>query len=136
MKRLYVSTANRFAPLDELYPLQGLGSNAWPRGRSYYDVSQFLAPYRVGYFQDGSLQGLGAPSSSITAAVDQNAPPNVKRFLIAGEPVPTLGRDASLPFNQISRTAYAVTALVALGISYVSYKQFKKRQKAQSGGQP
>jgi hypothetical protein len=82
--------------------------------------------------------GLGAgPSGSVTNAIDQNASPNVKRFLIAGEPVPTLGRDISLPFNQTSRMAYAIIGVVALGISYVSYKQFKKRQKAQGtqGGQ-
>jgi len=145
MKRIYVSTADRYAPLDSFHDIQGLGaSNQWPAGRSYYDVSQYRAPYRVGYFQDGSLMGLGAirtlaagaPAGAVESAIDQNAPPDVKRFLIAGEPVPTLSRDLSLPFNQTSRTAYAIIGVLALGISYVSYKQFRKRQKAQSGGHP
>lgn len=110
--------------------LQGLGHDKilthWPKGRSYSDIATFRAPYTSSYFQSGSLLGLGAPPSSIAAAIDQSAPANVKRFLLSGEPVPALSNNVSLPLNQVPRLGYGVIALGALVLSYVSYKRFKK----------
>jgi hypothetical protein len=170
-------------------PFQGLGAS-WPAGRSYWDVSQFRAPYNQGYYQNNDLRGLGeatapapgacadgsgnwlplpkpdggvqmiCPSSpywkkavyyhyllklrhlesmgavpaSLAKAIDQNAPPDVKRFLLAGEPVPTTARDMTLPFNQVPRWAYGVLAVAAAGVSYASYKRFKKRTGAPANG--
>ncbi|HEX3139413.1 MAG TPA: hypothetical protein VHQ87_05130 [Rhizobacter sp.] len=116
--------------------LQGLGADKiltrWPRGRSYSDIATFRAPYKTSYFQDGSLLGLGAPPSSIAASIDQAAPPNVKRFLLSGEPVPALANNVALPTNQVPRLGYGLIALGALTLSYVSYKRFKKA-KGQAG---
>jgi hypothetical protein len=146
VKRLYVDPANSYAYLNAAV-LQGLGSaneNArtlipntkWPRGRSYYDVATFRAPYKTGYYQDGSLLGLGgvlgAVPTSVATSIDAGAPPEVKRFLLSGEPVPTLSKNVQLPFNQIPRMGYGVAALAALGLSYFSYKRFKKNNPSKS----
>ncbi len=112
--------------------LQGLGGDVilppWPRGRSYYDISMFRSPYKRGVFQtdNPALLGLGAPPSSISASIDQSAPPDVKRFLLSGEPVSPLVNNVSLPANQVPRMGYGIIALGALALSYVSYKRFKK----------
>lgn len=128
-KRMYVDSSNSYSFLKGAV-LQGLGSNTiltkWPKGRSYHDTGYFRSPYTRGYYQDGSLLGLGAPPSSIAASIDQSAPPNVKRFLLSGEPVPALSNNVSLPLNQVPRLGYGVIALGALALSYVSYKRFKK----------
>ena len=100
----------------------------WPAGRSYHDVSRFRSPYSSGYFQDGSLLGLGVPPTSIPGAIDANAPPNVKRFLLSGEPVSQISNNVSLPFNQVPRLGYGIIALGAAALSYYSYKQFKKNK--------
>lgn len=136
MPRQYVSTADSYAILKGAV-LQGLGSEGntiltkWPKGRSYYDVSYFRSPYKHGYYQDGSLRGLGAPAASIPAAIDANAPPDVKRYLLSGEPVSPVVNNVSLPFNQVPRLGYGIIALGAAALGYVSYKRFKKNK---SGG--
>jgi hypothetical protein len=112
--------------------LQGLGNNtilkSWPRGRSYYDVSFFRSPYKRGVYQtdNPALLGLGAPPATVTSAIDQSAPPDVKRFLLSGEPVSPLVNNVSLPLNQVPRWGYGVIALGAAALGYVSYKRFKK----------
>ena len=127
--RLYVSTADSYAILKGAV-LQGLGADEiftrWPKGRSYHDIAWFRSPYRSGYYQDGSLLGLGAAPSSVAAAVDQSAPPHLKRFLLSGEPMPQLENNVSLPLNQVPRVAYGIMAVAAVGLCYVSYKRYKK----------
>lgn len=136
MTRQYVSTAHSHSILTGAV-LQGLGSTIltkWPKGRSYHDVARFRAPYVSGYFQDGSLLGLGAPPAAIVSAVNSSAPPNVKRFLLSGEPVSQLENNVSLPFNQIPRLGYGAIALGAAALSYYSYKKFKKSKASSKGG--
>jgi hypothetical protein len=130
-RRLYVDNAHDHSMLTGAV-LQGLGKDtiltAWPKGRSYNDISYFRSPYTRGVFQtdNPALLGLGAPPSSIAASIDQAAPPNVKRFLLSGEPVPALANNVALPTNQVPRLGYGIIALGALALSYVSYKRFKK----------
>ena len=130
-RRLYADVAHDHSFLRGAV-LQGLGGEVilqkWPRGRSYQDVSHFRAPYLRGVFQTDNppLLGLGAPPANISASIDQSAPPDVKRFLLSGEPVSTLTNNISLPTNQVPRLGYGVIALGALALSYVSYKRFKK----------
>lgn len=136
MPRQYISTAHNHAILTGAV-LQGLGSDghiipSWPRGRSYHDIATFRAPYKTGMFNPNGLQGLGAPPATVPAAIDQSAPPNVKRFLLSGEPVSPLVNNVSLPFNQVPRLGYGLIAVGALALSYVSYKRFKKA-KGQQG---
>ncbi len=129
--RIYADTAHAHSMLRGAV-LQGLNGDVilqkWPRGRSYQDISHFRSPYKRGVFQTDNppLLGLGAPPSNITAAIDQSAPPDVKRFLLSGEPVSHLSNNVSLPTNQVPRLGYGVIALGALALSYVSYKRFKK----------
>lgn len=127
--RLYVDNANAYAILSAAV-LQGLGSAApnttWPRGRTYWDIATFRAPYTTGYYQDGSLLGLGAPPASLSQGIDATAPPHLKRFILSGEPMPTLAKNAALPFNQIPRAVYGVAAVAGLALAYVSHKRFKK----------
>lgn len=132
-KRLYVDSSNSYSILKGAV-LQGLGANTiltkWPKGRSYNDIARFRAPYVNSYFQDGSLLGLGAPPSTIGGAIDQAAPPNLKRFLLSGEPVPALSNNVSLPFNQVPRLGYGLIAAAAAALTYFSYKRFKKTSAA------
>jgi hypothetical protein len=136
MSRQYVSTAHSYSILRGAV-LQGLGSGdiiqQWPKGRSYHDIAWFRSPYRSGYYQDGSLLGLGAVPASIAASIDNAAPPEVKRFLLSGEPVSRLSNNVSLPFNQVPRLGYGIIAAAAAGLCYVSYKRYKKG-KTVSGG--
>ncbi len=131
-RRMYVDNAHDHSMLTGAV-LQGLGTDKilthWPRGRSYSDIATFRAPYTTSYFQSGSLLGLGAPPSSIAASIDQAAPPNVKRFLLSGEPVPALANNVALPTNQVPRLGYGLIAAAALTLSYVSYRRFKKQGK-------
>ena len=134
MARQYISTAHSHSILRGAV-LQGLGStilSKWPKGRSYHDIATHRAPYKSGYYQDNSLMGLGVPPTSVPAAIDANAPPDVKRFLLSGEPVSALSNNVSLPFNQVPRLGYGVIALGAAALSYFSYKKFKKA-KGQQG---
>jgi len=128
-RRLYVDNAHDHSMLTGAV-LQGLGADhiiqKWPRGRSYHDIATFRAPYTSGYYQDGSLMGLGAPPASITSSIDAAAPPEVKRYLLSGEPVSQLANNVSLPLNQVPRLAYGIIALAATALSYYSYKRFKK----------
>jgi hypothetical protein len=128
-RRLYIDPANSYAILNAAV-LQGLGSNniltKWPKGRSYNDIATFRAPYTTSYFQDGSLLGLGAVPASAASAIATKAPPNLKRYLLSGEPMPALANNVALPTNQIPRWAYAVMAVGAGALGYVSYKRFKK----------
>lgn len=81
--RLYISTADFNAPFDAAN-LSGLGCAVdtgrgifgpgghgggifqttvsglgnWPKGRSYWSIASFRAPYANGYFQDNNLMGL------------------------------------------------------------------------------
>lgn len=129
-RRIYADTAHDHSFLTGAV-LQGLGADkiltAWPKGRSYHDIATFRAPYTTSYFQSGSLLGLGAPPSTIASAIDQSSPPDVKRFLLSGEPVSKLSNNVALPMNQVPRLGYGVIALGALALSYVSYKRFKKQ---------
>lgn len=130
MTRQYISTAATHSLLTGAV-LQGLGYDghiipSWPKGRSYHDIGHFRSPYVNGMLNPRGLRGLGAPPTSITAAIDQSAPPDVKRFLLSGEPVSPLVNNVSLPFNQVPRLGYGIIAAGALALSYVSYKRFKK----------
>lgn len=130
-RRIYVDRSHAHAPFDNAV-LQGLGlnpvdRNGWPAKRTYVDVAHFRAPYdEFGYFQDNTLQGMGAIDPTETDALLTQAPGAVKRFLLSGEPVPSLRADVTLPFNQIHPYVYGGIALVALATSYVSYKRWKK----------
>jgi len=134
MSRQYISTAHSHSILRGAV-LQGLGSTIltkWPAGRSYHDIATFRAPYTTGMLNPNGLLGLGTPPATVPAAIDANAPPDVKRFLLSGEPVSSLSNNVSLPFNQIPRLGYGILAVAAAGLSYYSYKKFKKN-KAQGG---
>ncbi len=149
-RRTYVETTSSYSPFNQAV-LQGLGappvassprSDGWPAGRSYVGIAHFRAPYdEFGYFQDGTLQGLGhspvrSPYTSVKGlgAIDPNemlpiqtqAPGAVKRFLLAGDPVNSLRSDVTLPFNQVHPYAYGAVAVLALATSYLSYKRWKK----------
>ena len=111
--------------------------DGWPAGRSYIGIAHFRAPYDdFGYFQDGSLQGVGGMKGSYVPmgavapnemlAIDNRAPGAVKRFLLAGDPVSSLRADVTLPFNQIHPYVYGALAVAAAATSYVSYKRWKK----------
>ena len=135
--RLYVSTANSYAILKGAV-LQGLGHDGdiihqWPKGRSYHDIAWFRSPYRSGYYQDGSLLGLGALPGNIAAGIDAAAPPEVKRYLLSGEPVPKLSNNVSLPLNQIPRIGYGLIAVGAAALCYISYKRHRKARAASGG---
>lgn len=131
MSRLYTDTSHSYSILRGAV-LQGLGADEifmkWPKGRSYHDIAWFRSPYRSGYYQDGSLLGLGAAPSSVAAAVDNVPPPHLKRFLLSGEPMPALENNVSLPLNQVPRLGYGLIAAGALALCYVSYKRHKKQQ--------
>ena len=140
-RRTYVEVANSYAPFTQAV-LQGLGEttqlkDGWPAGRSYIGIAHFRAPYDdFGYFQDGSLQGVGGMKGSYVPmgavapnemlAIDNRAPGAVKRFLLAGDPVSSLRADVTLPFNQIHPYVYGALAVAAAATSYVSYKRWKK----------
>lgn len=139
-RRLYTDTSHSYSILRGAV-LQGLGNSGgtilkeWPKGRSYHDISYFRSPYKHGmYNPTNQLLGLGAVPSTVAAAVDQAAPPNVKRFLLSGEPVSKLQNNVSLPFNQVPRLGYGILALGAAALSYVSYKRFKKGKTSGSHG--
>jgi len=81
MRRIYTSTAHFRAPYDTAnISFAGLGvlgsdhraydANRWPARRSYFDVSQYRAPLRAGYYQSGALRGAEAPEAqaSMTGA--------------------------------------------------------------------
>ena len=128
MSRQYVSTAHNHAILTGAV-LQGLGSTIltkWPKGRSYHDIATFRAPYTTGMLNPNGLLGLGTPPATIVSSINSSAPPNVKRFLLSGEPVSQIENNVSLPFNQVPRLGYGVIALGAAALSYFSYKKFKK----------
>ena len=73
VRRVYSEVANSYAPFRQAV-LQGLGGgtplavpggkltkDGWPVGRSYVGTAHFRAPYdEFSYFQDNTLQGLGA----------------------------------------------------------------------------
>jgi len=155
-RRVYTETANSYSPFRQA-ELQGLGLSAgperainprtgWPTGRSYVGIAHFRAPYdEFSYFQDNSLQGLGACpvmqspyvsvqglgalgalSASEVPQIDQNAPGAVKQFLLSGSPVSPLRGDVTLPFNQVHPYVYGALAVIAAATSYVSYKRWKK----------
>jgi hypothetical protein len=151
-RRVYTETANSYAPFRQAQ-LQGLGAsqkldkNGWPVGRSYVGIAHFRAPYdEFSYFQDNSLQGLGACpvmqspyvsvqglgralgvlSASEVPQIDQNAPGAVKQYLLSGAPVSPLRGDITLPFNQVHPYVYGAIAALAAATSYVSYKRWKK----------
>ncbi len=137
-RRLYVDNAHDHSFLTGAV-LQGLGHDTiltkWPKGRSYNDIANFRSPYTRGVFQTDNppLLGLGSAADAASAvtgksggAIDQLAPPNLKRFLLSGEPVPALSNNVSLPFNQVPRLGYGIIAAAAAGLAYFSYKRFKK----------
>lgn len=154
-RRVYAETSDSYAPFTNAV-LQGLGaatplavkgklnSQGWPVGRSYVGTAHFRAPYdEFGYFQDGTLNGLGnansptrdtysataglgAVATAEVAQVGQLAPGAVKRFILSGDPVSPLRGNVTLPFNQVHPYVYGGIALAALATSYVSYKRWKK----------
>lgn len=76
-KRFYISTADFNAPFDGAHYLQGLGTHEvkppspWPKGRSYWSIANFRAPYDQGYFQDNTLMGLGTYKEDVTVVLRQ-----------------------------------------------------------------
>ena len=121
MRRVYTSTAHFRAPYDGgSLTLTGLG--AWPSGRSYHDVSNYRAPYDTGYFQSNSMMGLGQlPESEVRIL-----PPKFQRYVRSGEPMGSFLRDMGTASAQVPRWIWGVGAAVALGMTYWSYKKFKK----------
>ncbi len=112
------------------------GSGPWlplPTPFGYKPVCPSDPEYALAVVYNRNQSGFGAVPANLPAAIDQNAPPDVKRFLLAGEPVPSTTRDLTLPFNQVPRLAYGIIALAGAGIAYASYKRFKKQSKQQSG---
>lgn len=141
-RRTYVEVANSYAPFTQAV-LQGLGlqssneapGDGWPAGRSYVGIAHFRAPYdEFGYFQDGTLQGIGSVDPTEMIAIDSQAPGAVKRYLLAGDAVSSLRADVTLPFNQIHPYVYGGIALAALATSYVSYKRWKKTHGGSGSG--
>lgn len=159
-RRVYTDVSDSYAPFRNAV-LQGLGaatplavkgklnSEGWPVGRSYVGTAHFRAPYdEFGYFQDGTLNGLGqipmqnsptrdaysamaglgAVAAAETAQVAQLAPGAVKQFILSGDPVSPLRGNVTLPFNQVHPYVYGGLALAALATSYVTYKKWKKTQ--------
>ena len=86
VRRVYSEVANSYAPFRQAV-LQGLGgrtplatqggklnADGWPVGRSYVGTAHFRAPYdEFSYFQDNSLQGLGAMNNQQNYAVTLGA---------------------------------------------------------------
>lgn len=117
----YFSTADFHAPFDPI-PFQGLGATAveWPKGRAYFDVSNFRAPYDQGFYQRNALFGLGAVPSS------EALPPDFARFLATGAPMPAWKRDLGSAANQVPYWLYGLIGLVGVASAYKMYKQWKK----------
>lgn len=77
MRRVYVDSSAFRAPYrSSNISFAGLGAdhraydaNRWPAQRSYFDVSQYRAPLRAGYYQSGALRGPEEPvQASMTRA--------------------------------------------------------------------
>ncbi len=126
MRRVYTGIANFRAPYDDAgLTLTGLGAD-WPAGRSYHDVSNYLAPYDTGYFQDNALFGLGGVQRMPETEV-RMLPPKVQRYVRFGEPVGTIRRDLAASSAQVPRWVWGLGAAVALVLAYRSYKRHQKR---------
>lgn len=149
--RSYWDTSYFRAPYQRGYygTLQGLGSSpsvpprecangsgAWlplPTPYGWKPVCPNDPEYAMASVYNMFKSGYGAVPGNLPAAIDQFAPPDVKRYLLAGEPPSSTTRDLTLPFNQIPRLAYGIIALASVGIAYASYKRHKKAQKAGTG---
>ena len=70
MRHPVASIAHQGAPFKGAYYLSGLGaSEGWPKGRSYWSVANFRAPYDDGYFQDNDLMGIKEDVSVVARQV-------------------------------------------------------------------
>lgn len=128
MRRVYADTSAFRSPYSSPnLTLTGLGA-AWPPGRSYQDVSHFVAPYRTGMFQSNQLFGLGDTMPQQTIA---RLPPELQRYVVSGEPMGTFRRDLSAASSQVPRWAYAI---LMVGTGYMGYRSYKAWKKARKGG--
>ncbi len=110
----YISVAHYHAPFKQL-PFQGLG--AVDVRRRYYETAIFRAPYKTGYYQDNSLQGM-------TDALDLSSLPP------AG---PAWQRDLGTAMNQVPPWGYGLLSAAFLGMGYIAYKRWKKGRAATTG---
>lgn len=130
MRRSYVDTSAFRSPYSApTLTLTGVG--AWPPGRSYYSIANFLAPYEDFMLNPQSLFGLGAE------AVPQEAlmrlPPKFRRYVVSGEPIGTFRRDLSAAGAQVPRLVYGLLMVGAGYMGYRSYKHWKKRRRGKKG---
>lgn len=128
-RRSYVSVADWRAPFNSAV-VSGLGDEeslrfrpetymtAWPRGRGYWDVSHYRAPYEDGYFQSNALFGLGA----LAVPPGTQLPPRIASYLRTGH-YSTLPRDLGALTNQIPRWAYAALGGLALIGAWRAYRR-------------
>lgn len=158
MKRVYADTSDFRAPFDSPnlslsgspdglggdpryapapgYP-KGQVVTQWPRGRRYYDTSNFRAPYDDGYYQDNTLFGLGADPAQVPggqpltaeqrAVIERQAPPGMRRLLVSGEPMGTLGRNVASASAQVPWWLWTLGAAASAYGSYAFYRRWQKR---------
>jgi hypothetical protein len=136
MRRIYASVAHAYAPFDEA-TLQGLGATnepgwfrQWPVGRSYQSVANFRAPYDDGYFQDGSMMGLGAMGLGAVMSeplnpADTATLPGPTQAFISGqkEPTPSAFYDAHILARQVPSWAYVGFGAL---VTYWAYTRYQK----------
>lgn len=125
MKRTYADTSNFRAPFDPV-ALQGIGAVH----RSYEDVSNFRAPYDDGYYQSGSLRGLGTAPLLLGPAhvpTPEQAPPAMRAYLQSGRPMGTLRRDLGSALNQVPQWVYIALGAAGLYFAYQAYKKSATR---------
>jgi hypothetical protein len=122
VKRVNVDVSNFRGPLDPV-PFAGLGAAApgWPGGRSYWNVSNFRAPYDTGRF-NASLMGLGATQVAVPPSA--LLPPRFQEYLATGAPMRSVVGAVQPALCQIPRWAWA---LIAAGAGYAAYRAFKPK---------
>lgn len=83
----------------------------WRTGRSYYDTSNFLAPYDTGYFQRGDLFGLGASSTD----------PPERLSLVAPPPPPMVPRSSLVRCQQFQKRKQIIMigALITIPVAFL-----------------
>lgn len=128
MKRVNVDVSNFRAPLDPV-EFAGLGAApppGWPAGRSYWNISNFRAPYDSGRF-NASLMGLGATQVAIPPSA--LLPERFQEYLATGTPMRSMIGTVQPALSQVPRWAWA---LLALGASYAGYRAYQAHKKAPS----
>ncbi len=129
MKRVAVDVSNFRAPFDSV-PFAGLGQVSWPPGRSYWNTSDFRAPYDKSALVNASLLGLGAPP--VVPAADL-LPDRFRRYVLTGEPMTNVVGTAQSATNQVPRWAWALLALGASTLAYRAWKEHKRAHPTMTG---